>query len=539
MNNPIDGNGMSPELEIRHLCGKLLDMSLEDSEVARLNELLLQSSAAREYYFQLMQLHSLVEPSCVAVQVEKSQEDTAQKSNQNPGVFPKIRGAWDSPYRWLTLIAALVGAFAAILFVNSGNHDVVGDESFEGRNEIFARIERVASAKFPNGGKTWYPGNHLITGETLEIDSGLALLRFENNAEVIVEGPARIEFTEGSNFHLHAGKATIRDPGNGQGFVVSTPLGVFKNNRVEYGLFVDNNKSAHVEVFIGTVQVGWPRAGSLDAKNSFVLEAGERHLLSLDQNGLSQKPKIDANPTYDFVRFLPAGSGGSQEAVLSIATDGFGQGKTGSLVGSSTGGFGWVGGWRSDRVDNQSAAVVFFDGQAVSQGSGDGAVWRHVAPTLRDSSPVYFSCVLSVDGVDPVCSVWMALFKFDDATLNNGEGNLATIGISDGRFCGRMSNLRSVVAQKEAGDFGKYRTGNSHLVVGKLEFNIDGGDTERLSVWVDPTRNEQDFPDRVIEYDTGFDDFDTVAIRFWDFEHGTVGRVDDVRVSKSWDDAVR
>lgn len=541
-----EGNGHSSNTEIQHLCGKLLDFTLSEPEVDRLNELLANSNSAREYYFQLMQIHSLIRPSILTDSNEQlceeiEQEDSSAK--RKPVILQSIEGSLGHPSRWLTLLLALVGAFLAVFFITNDRREVVGEDSFGGRSEIFARVERMVNAEFSANAKTWRPGNHLLTGETFEIERGLALLRFEDNSEVIVEGPSRIEFIDNANFYLHVGKVTIRDPGVGQGSVVATPVGVFTNNRAEYGLQVEDKSKVNVEVFVGLVEVHARAhrigvAPNMEAR--WTIEAGEKQSLRLEQSGGLKAESEDVNHTDKFVRFLPFSNTGSEESEFLVVTDGFGQMKTGSLVGSSTGGFGWVGSWRNDRVDNQSAAVIFFDGQAVSQGSGDGAVWRHVAPDIRSSSPVYFSCVLSVDGSDPICSVWLALFNFDDMTINNGEGNLATIGVSDGRFCGRLSaSLRSAQEQRTDGDFGKYVAGNSHLVVGKLEFNVDGGKAERLSVWVDPSRSDLSSPDRIIEYDTKQDQFDTVAIRFWDFEHGTIGRVDDVRISRSWDDAIR
>jgi len=224
---------------------------------------------------------------------------------------------------------------------------------------------------------------------------------------------------------------------------------------------------------------------------------------------------------------------------LSLATDGFSQGEAGMKIAGSTGGYGWTGPWRDDTLPNYGGDISFFDSELVSTGGGSRAVWRHVAPPLRNSRTVYFSGIFQMEGTDPVVSLFLVLFKFHAGMANSGELNLATIGISDGNFCSRPSPWAHVPTEaKAAGDFGKYVMGDQHLIVGKLEFDVNENGDERLSVWVDPSAGDESKPDKVVLRDTGQTEFDSVAVRYWELDAGTVARVDDVRISKTWKDAV-
>lgn len=88
--------------------------------------------------------------------------------------------------------------------------------------------------------------------------------------------------------------------------------------------------------------------------------------------------------------------------------------------------------------------------------------------------------------------------------------------------------------------------GQWHTIIGKLEINVDGGDNERLTVWLDPTAAETGGTSVQLERDILTDltelagTFDAQAIKFLPAgeEQEEMGRtyIDDVAIGTTWDD---
>lgn len=94
---------------------------------------------------------------------------------------------------------------------------------------------------------------------TYNLESGLIHLRFQNGADLLVEGPAQFEIIDGSHAHLEFGTIRAIVPPPASGFSVKTANTNFKDVGTEFGLRVDRDSGAEtLFVFEGRVDVYHP-----------------------------------------------------------------------------------------------------------------------------------------------------------------------------------------------------------------------------------------------------------------------------------------
>lgn len=92
-----------------------------------------------------------------------------------------------------------------------------------------------------------------IRAGTMELQWGLARIRFDSGADVILEGPAQVEFLSTNSMLLTEGKVYAKVAKEATGFIVRTPGGTVKDIGTEFGVQVKPTGQAEVHVFQGEV----------------------------------------------------------------------------------------------------------------------------------------------------------------------------------------------------------------------------------------------------------------------------------------------
>jgi hypothetical protein len=95
-------------------------------------------------------------------------------------------------------------------------------------------------------------GQDLRVG-VLRLQQGLAQIRFDSGASVILEGPAQVELLSGNSMSLQQGKIVATVGRDAIGFVVNTPQGKILDLGTEFGIRVDPVGQSQVHVFQGEV----------------------------------------------------------------------------------------------------------------------------------------------------------------------------------------------------------------------------------------------------------------------------------------------
>ncbi|TWT81553.1 FecR protein [Planctomycetes bacterium CA13] len=99
-------------------------------------------------------------------------------------------------------------------------------------------------------------GSELPAGE-LQLISGIATLRFDSGATMILEAPARLELQTDMRAFLHDGSAVLEVSESAIGFVVTTPSGDAIDLGTSFAVNVDGAKAtSEFEVLKGSISVG-------------------------------------------------------------------------------------------------------------------------------------------------------------------------------------------------------------------------------------------------------------------------------------------
>ena len=97
------------------------------------------------------------------------------------------------------------------------------------------------------------PEDGLRAGTVLNIERGLAEIRFRKGTHVVMNGPARLELLSDNSARLHRGRVTARVPEPAIGFELQSPQGKVVDLGTEFGVAVGDDGATDVYVFKGEV----------------------------------------------------------------------------------------------------------------------------------------------------------------------------------------------------------------------------------------------------------------------------------------------
>ena len=546
--NELDSYELS---QLKYLLSSLCEGMLDEPEAKHLRELLNRSEEARGMYIQYLHMHA----SLAYTQSRPAQETpNSQLAAIEPGSlftarFEELK-SWGSDVlagapRTMASVAALLLGVAALLFLFLNTENTPSPFT-RSRVQYVARVVRDVDCRWGKETVAAVQGGLLHCQDELDLLEGMAKLRFDCGAEVILRGPAKLRIDSGMRCFLTSGELSAIVPEVAQGFTVDTPLGRVVDLGTAFGVNVD--EEIEVQVFEGELELhpekrafrqkGSPPVASGPAGETVGLLAGAGRRMRLDDEGSVVRVLELPDPQHQFARALPLYENHSpNSSINALAVDSFGQGGPGTRLLGRNGGFGWDGPW-INTPDSNSVSFLLGTNGAISRGSGSGVIQRLLPPELASAKQLYFSAEFQVNGPDTHCSAWLELFKFIPHYWSNGDTNLAVIGLTDGQFSARLAPFQSQKVEQALGDCGQYLEESRQLVVGKLEFDAVG-EKERLSLWINPTLADESTPNNVILRDTGREGADAIAIRCWEMDDKTIATFDEVRVGRNWIDVVQ
>lgn len=109
---------------------------------------------------------------------------------------------------------------------------------------------------------TEWSGPTEVRGKMQHVQSGAVGFQTATGNRVIVEGPATFRFTSAQELRLDHGRVLAMVSPEGKGFTVVTPAGKIVDYGTEFGVDVDADGSAEVQVYLGAVVVTPKRQGS-------------------------------------------------------------------------------------------------------------------------------------------------------------------------------------------------------------------------------------------------------------------------------------
>lgn len=519
------------------LLDQLCEQRLSESGRQTLLENLRSSASRRRSYIEYVSLHFWLRERYRRLQREDA-EETDPAAPASLSTTPELRpGAGRRRTRlWFFAVAATLFVAAASTYLIFGGQRTTKSGP-PGR--IAAFLVNTEDCRWSGEQSPREVGAVVREGDRINLESGLAELQFDSGVRTVVRAPATLHIVSAQSCRLESGELVARMDGDAARFAVAAGDARIVDQGTEFGARLLDNRRVEIEVFEGEIAVHDASLPPQQDAPAYTLAAGQTAAGSVVRGQVASDRKTDMPLSRPFVRALSAAArpfDGRRQSLRAV--DGFAVVRDGrSLSGVSTGA-GWDGPWSDHAVEFVTTDVAVTAGEATNNGPGGAAVHRNLAHPLTASEAVYASARFRIDGSDPVCTAWVMLFQRSSAP-GGGEAELMAFGICDGRFSARLASktvdLALLPAAKWSGDFGDYKAGEEHFIVAKLEFDAMS-DNERLSLWIDPLAagDAEPEPDHAVRRDTGKTTADAAAVRFWEFDGETRGRIDDLRIGTTW-----
>jgi len=231
---------------LQDLIDDYLNGLLDETRLRQLEECLRADEAARRYFVRYARLHTDL---YLDVRARRASERALGRINQltepaTPPHWALLR--W--PWKWRVVVSAA----CLLLALGVGGLFINGHWGPEQRTHepAIAWLVNAQNCQWSEG----EPTGDMQAGKVLKLERGLAEIRFQCGARVVLESPARLDLLSGKSARLRYGKLTARVPGPATGFTILSPQGKVIDLGTEFGIAVSDNGATDVYVFEGNVE---------------------------------------------------------------------------------------------------------------------------------------------------------------------------------------------------------------------------------------------------------------------------------------------
>jgi hypothetical protein len=330
--------------ELEALLAGVVEGELSAQQTARLEALLHDDPAQREFYVRFMITHALLRWSHPGVGSNAKKETAAAGQSSalpasalpitdqpilDTGATPTVPGAAPTSlgtsglggslfsypviFGFVLLLAIAAAAvlpqyFKAGPVAPSSPTDVAVHTEVPG-NSAIVKAEIAAVAKMTAGENCQWGestpglriGDGISIGQSLNLVSGVAEFTFDIGARVIVQSPASFSVDSSKSIRMQSGKLTAEiTKAQARGFEVLTPEATFVDQGTEFGVEVAPGGSSRVHVFKGEVDLALSnKSGTalpthrLLANSGARLEADASHVTLVEDTGESFVRSMD------------------------------------------------------------------------------------------------------------------------------------------------------------------------------------------------------------------------------------------------------
>ena len=218
-----------------------LDGSLNEAEQAELNDWLKTDDENMRRFTDAAMFEQQIQSATVAVE-----EQTAAASfNASVGGAPRR----EFSRRSFAVFAAALVVILALVFWPQHPAD-----------RTFATLEQTRAALWESGDLPTAVGSRLEQG-TLRLAEGLATLKFDSGAEVVLEAPATLILLDAMNCELTRGTTVSDIPESAVGFRITTPSADVVDYGTRFAVSVyEETGETHTQVIEGRVQVEYAQS---------------------------------------------------------------------------------------------------------------------------------------------------------------------------------------------------------------------------------------------------------------------------------------
>jgi ferric-dicitrate binding protein FerR (iron transport regulator) len=332
---------MSVPSELQPLLSLLSDGKLAPEDSQKLNDLLHGNPEACEAYLDHLtleaHLHSAFGGAALTQEVLPSFARKAASKQSH--LFPFLR-RYASRAAGLAA-AVIVGAVLTFLFLPARPDPLTRKSETEDPNTrrgpdsvatlVFADDCQWAAQQRPTEGQR-------LSAGALQLERGLAVLRFDGGAAVILEGPAELGIETRGSARLVAGRLTVRAPDEAAGFTVHTPASEVVDLGTEFAVVVEKNGATEVHVLEG--EVAYSKPGS-PQEQADVLGAGKAVRYDQARSETARNVPLNAPRFKELIR--EAKMGQRQDVLLAHEPFNYPLGRV--AFADAIGGSGWAGPW--------------------------------------------------------------------------------------------------------------------------------------------------------------------------------------------------
>lgn len=225
---------MSNHEELGALMEALRDGTIEDAQVARLDQILAEDPRALDYF---------IDRTWLTAELES-------KLGHRPRIampVPRRRGSWRLVVGLAAAAVVLVAVIYSALRTPAPAPEPAGP-SYEGCAVLARALDTRWTGAAPAVGSALPKGR-------LAFESGVVQIEFFSGARVILEGPADVELVSTNEAYCRHGKLRAVVPPQAQGFTVRAPGMTIVDRGTEFGLRLDRGGDAEVHVFQGRVEL--------------------------------------------------------------------------------------------------------------------------------------------------------------------------------------------------------------------------------------------------------------------------------------------
>ncbi|HXG08308.1 MAG TPA: FecR domain-containing protein [Gemmataceae bacterium] len=240
---------------LRDLIDDYLSGLLDEAGVRRLEERLRADAEARRYFVRYARMHTDLHLEAHARQAGARALDRI--AQQDRAAIPLLR--WGTTLKMFAAAAGLLFVLGAGWWLVKGrpNPEILGHEP------AIAWLVNAQNCQWSEG----EPIGDMRAGKVLKLERGLAEVRFQCGARVVLEGPASLELLSAKGARLRYGKLTARVPNPATGFEIVCPQGKVIDLGTEFGVSVSASGATEVYVFEGKVEAHATANGSAASVN--------------------------------------------------------------------------------------------------------------------------------------------------------------------------------------------------------------------------------------------------------------------------------
>jgi hypothetical protein len=269
--------------DLNKLLDDYVDGTLDEAGLEALEERLRVDEESRAHFVRYCRMHTDLELESRARRA--GQRALRTIAELAPAPVTTSRG--HSRRWWLALAAAVVAALG--LWWWSASRDGQAQDE----------IAWLTNAQDCQWADNQAPAGDMRVGKVLRLERGLAEIRFQSGARLVLEGPATLQLLGGKSARLLHGKLAAHVPPSAKGFQITSPHGRVVDLGTEFGMAVAKDGTTDVYVFTGKVD-----AYADAATDRTAVSVQEKQAARIDATGVALQPAVKSPESNQFVRAI-------------------------------------------------------------------------------------------------------------------------------------------------------------------------------------------------------------------------------------------